>query len=133
MTQLPTTLAIVVLIFGASAASAKEIPPDAELRVCGARQCRVLTPEQTRAFSALLWGSGPVVRATTPRIGSALFQLRFENGPAGVVLNQTAFRVHGLNCGRFRRGVWYRLPVELRGLAAGLAPKRLRSTVPRSC
>ena len=133
MSLLPTTVAIAVLIFGASAASAKEIRPDAELRVCGARQCRVLTPEQTRAFSALLWGGRNVVRASTPRVGSAVFQLRFKDGPAGVVLNQTAFRVHGLNCGRFRRGVWYRLPVELRGLGAGLTPKRLRSTVPRSC
>ena len=133
MSRLLTTLPIALLIFGASAASAKEIPPDAELRVCGARQCRVLTPEQTRAFSALLWGGRPVVPASTPRIGSAVFQLRFEDGPAGVVLNQTAVRVHGLNCGGFRRGVWHRLPVELRGLAAGLTPKRLRSSVPRSC
>jgi len=133
MRGLPTTLAIFLLIFGASAASAKEIPPDAELRVCGALQCRVLTPEQTRAFSALLWGERPVVRARTPRIGSPVFQMRFENGPAGVILNHTAARVHGLNCGRFQRGRWYRLPPGLRDLTTGLKPKRLRTSVPRSC
>jgi hypothetical protein len=90
-------------------AAAKEFPPG-ELRVCGAKQCRVVTDGQSRAFSALLWGDGRARRAPTPRIGSPIYQLRFENGRAGAVINATAIRVHGLNCGRFERGKWYRLP-----------------------
>jgi hypothetical protein len=116
----------------AVSASAKEFPPG-KLRVCGATQCRVVTDAQSRAFSALLWGDARVRRAPTPRVGSPIYQLRFENGPAGAIISATAIRVHGLNCGRFERGKWYRLPATLRGLAAGLKPKRLRASVPRSC
>jgi hypothetical protein len=116
----------------AVSASAKEFPPG-KLRVCGATQCRVVTDAQSRAFSALLWGEGPIPRAPTPRVGSPIYQLRFENGPAGAIINAAAIRVHGLRCGRFQRGKWYRLPAALRSLTAGLKPKRLRASVPRSC
>ena len=111
---------------------AKEFPPGG-LRVCGATQCRVVTNAQSRAFSELLWGETPVRRAPLPRVGSPIYQLRFENGPAGAIINATAIRVHGLNCGRFQRGTWYRLPTKLRDLASGLKPKRLRASIPRSC
>lgn len=122
-------LSVVVCV----AAWAKEIPPG-ELRICGARQCRiVMEPAQARAFSALLWGDGRVARARTPRAGSPVFQIRFKGGPAGAIINSTAIRVHGLNCGRFRRGRWYRLPKPLRGLTRGLEPRRLGAVVPRSC
>jgi hypothetical protein len=113
-------------------ASAKEFPPG-KLRICGATQCRLVTGAQSRAFSALLWGNGRVARAPTQPVGSAIYQLRFENGPAGAIINATAIRLHGLNCGRFERGKWYRLPATLRGLTEGLRPKRLRASVPRSC
>lgn len=115
------------------AASAKEIRPG-ELRVCGSKHCRVVkSPVQSRAFSSLLWGEGRVRRAPTPRVGSAVFQLRFERGPAGAIITATSIRVAGLNCGRFQRGKWYRLPRNLTGLTVGLAPRRLSSYVPRSC
>jgi hypothetical protein len=116
----------------AAAAWAKEIPPGG-LSICGARHCRVVNEPATRAFSSPLWGPGRVYPAPTPRLGSPIFQLRFEDGPAGVIMNATAFRVHGLICGRFRRGQWYRLPRALRGLTSGLEPKRLRAPIPRSC
>jgi hypothetical protein len=120
------------LAFTATAV-AKEIRPG-ELRICGAKQCRVVNdPGQARAFGELIWGDGPVVRAPTPRVGSAIFQLRFEGGPTGAIISATAIRVHGLHCGRFRRGRWYRLPKSLQGLTAGLEPKGLRASVPRSC
>ena len=48
-------------------------------------------------------------------------------------MNARAIRVHGLRCGRFERGKWYRLSATLRGLTAGLKPKRLSASVPRSC
>jgi hypothetical protein len=117
----------------AATASAKEIRPG-DLRICGAAHCRVVKdPGQARAFSDLLWGPSRVVRAPTPPVGSPIFQLRFRDGPAGAIISATAIRVHGLICGRFQRGKWYRLPGSLRGLTAGLKPKRLRASVPRSC
>jgi hypothetical protein len=116
-----------------AAASAKEIRPG-ELMICGAEQCRTVTqPTQARAFSALLWGDGTVARAPTPRVGSPVFQLRFRDGSAGAIITANAIRVAGLNCGRFQRGKWYRLPRALRGLTRGLEPRRLRAAVPPSC
>jgi hypothetical protein len=115
-----------------AAAWAKEIPPGG-LFICGSRHCRVVNEAATRAFSSLLWGPGLVYRAPTPPVGSPIFQLRLRDGPAGVIVNATSFRVHGLYCGRFRRGRWYRLPRALRGLSTGLEPKRLRAPVPHSC
>lgn len=116
----------------AAAALAKEFPPG-ELRVCGATRCRVVSDAQSGAFSSLLWGDRSVTRAPSPRGGSPVFQLRFEDGPAGAIISATAIRVHGLNCSRFQRGRWYRLRASLRGVASGLTPKRLRTSVPRSC
>jgi hypothetical protein len=116
-----------------AAGLAKEIRPG-DLLICGATRCRAVTqPAQARAFSRLLWGEGRIARAQTPPVGSPVFQLRFRNGPAGAIINATAIRVHGLNCGRFRRGRWYRLPPALTGLTVGLRPKRLSASVPRSC
>jgi hypothetical protein len=125
-------LALATLALLVPAASAKEIPSGG-LFICGARHCRVVNAPATRAFSSLLWGPGRVYSAPTPRVGSPIFQLRFKDGPAGVIMNATAFRVHGLFCERFRRGQWYRLPRALRGLTTGLEPKRLRAPIPPSC
>jgi hypothetical protein len=98
----------------ATCAWAKEIRPG-DLGICGATQCRVVNdPGQARAFSNLLWGSSRVVRAPTPSVGSPIFQLRFRDGPAGAIISASAIRVHGLNCRRFQRGKWYRLPASLR-------------------
>jgi hypothetical protein len=116
-----------------TAAVAKEFPPGS-LMICGAKQCRTVDdPAQSHAFSSLLWGDGRLRRAPIPRIGSPIFQLRFKDGPAGAIISATAIRVHGLRCGRFRRGKWYRLPSALKGVTRGLEPKRLRASVPRSC
>jgi hypothetical protein len=120
-------------LFAVPEVGAKIGPPTGELLVCGARQCRGLTAKQERAFQALLWGEGRVARAPTPRVGSPVFQLRFKDGPGGAIVNATGIRVHGLNCGRFRRGRWYRLPPGLLDLTSGLKPKRLRAHVPPSC
>ena len=116
-----------------AAVSAKEFQPG-DLRVCGATQCRVIKDESvTNRFGSFLYGEGRVAFARTPKVGSPVFQLRFKRGPAGVIVNDTSARIHGLNCGRFRRGRWYPLPRELHGLARGLRPKRLRGSAPRSC
>lgn len=125
--------AIALGLVVAAAAAAKEIPPGS-LLVCGAKHCRaVASPADARAFSALFWGQGRIVRTATPRVGSPVFALRFRAGPPLALITATAVRVHGLNCGRFRRGVWYRLPPRLRGVGAGLEPRRLTASIPRSC
>jgi hypothetical protein len=120
-------------LIAAATAAAKEIPPGG-LHVCGAEHCRaVKDPAQARAFSELLWGHGRIARAPTPRVGSPVFQLRYRTGPVGAIITATSIRVAGLNCGRFQRGKWYRLPAKLRGLTRGLEPRRLSAYVPRSC
>jgi hypothetical protein len=125
-------LAASILFLATPAASAKDFRPG-DLRICGATHCRTLSNSQTRAFGTLLYGSGQVVAAPTPPVGAPVFQVRTKDGPLGVVITATAIRVHGLNCGRFQRGSWYRLPRVLRHLTAGLEPKRLRASAPRSC
>jgi hypothetical protein len=127
---LGAALALGILL--AAPAAAKEFPPGS-LRICGASACRTATAARSNAFSALLWGDAPVARAPTPWVGSPVFQLRFEDGPVGAIISPTAIRVHGLRCGRFQRGRWYRLPKTLRGVTAGLKPIRLWAAVPRSC
>ena len=125
-------LLVCTLLF-ASGSAAKEIRPG-DLRICGATHCRVVnSPAQARAFSELIWGPSHTVRAPNPRVGSPIFQLRFKDGPAGAIISATAIRVHGLICGRFQRGKWYRLPASLRDITAGLEPKRLRAWIPPSC
>jgi hypothetical protein len=120
-------------LLATAGAWAKEIRPG-DLRICGAVHCRVVNdPVQAHAFADLLWGPSRVVLAPTPPVGSPIFQLRFRDGPAGAIISARAIRVHGLFCGRFRRGKWYRLPASLRGLTAGLKPKRLKVSVPPSC
>jgi hypothetical protein len=126
-------LAVVLSSFLLAAVAVAKEFPRGELRVCGATQCRTVKPAQSRAFSSLLWGDKPVSRAPTPRVGSPIYQLRFPNGPVGAIITAMAIRVHGLNCGRFQRGKWYRLPATLRHLTDGLSPKLLRGSVPRSC
>ena len=128
---------LVAGLVAVAGASAKPIGPG-DVLVCGASRCRAVDePAQARALSELLWGSGRVVRAATPRVGSAVYQLhartRHGHQPLGAAVNATSIRVHGLNCGRFRRGKWYRLPAALRGFTSGLSPKRLTVVVPRSC
>jgi hypothetical protein len=117
----------------AAAASGKEIRPGG-LLICGASRCHAVTGAvQARAFSSLLWGDGRVARAATPPIGSPVFQLRYRDGFVAALITRRAIRVHGLNCGRFQRGKWYRLSAVLRGVTAGLQPKRLKAAVPPSC
>ena len=93
----------------------------------------VKDPARARAFGDLLWGDERIARAPRPRVGSPVFQLRYRTGPAGTIITAISFRVAGLNCGRFQRGKWYRLPPKLRGLTDGLEPRRLTAYVPRSC
>jgi hypothetical protein len=74
------------------------------------------------------------------RGGAPGFELRFRDGSvSGVVASARLdrFRAYGFNCGRFRRGVWYRFPPRasqvLEKLTAGLAPLNVSASPPRSC
>ena len=113
-------------------ATAKDFRPG-DLRVCNARRC---VPITNRAVLPLLgafyYGPRGVHVAPPARIGAPAFELRFRNGyVTGIAASARLdrFLSYGVNVGRFRRGVWYRLPArlaaELRKLTAGLKPLRV--------
>lgn len=132
-------LAAAVLVVAPSS-SAKEFRPG-DVRLCGARQCVPLADRRLlRELSSLIYGEGRPVRVQTLARGVPVLQLRYRNGyvpglVGGVRLDR--FRSHGVYCGRFRRGLWYRVPLplarELRRAAGKLEPLRFTGSVPRSC
>ena len=124
----------------ASAATAKDFEPG-DLRLCNAGRC---IPIRDRglllAFSSFYYGEGRPAVVRPPRRGARAFELRFRNGyVSGLVGGGRLDRmlVYGVNCGRFRRGKWYRLPArtvrQLSRLAIPLAPLHVTGSVPRSC
>jgi hypothetical protein len=138
----PWTLLIIVpaLLFAAPAA-AKEFGPR-DLKVCGRSGCvPIRSNEALHAFSTFAYGEGRVTVVASPRVGAASFAIRrvSDGNLIGVVgaRRLDRFRVNGINCGRFHRGVWYRLPArvtrELRNLTSDLAPKKLSASIPPSC
>jgi hypothetical protein len=99
-----------------SSAGAKEFEPG-DLRICNAERCVPITDQDVlSAFSSFYYlGPRPAIAASV-RTGAPAFVLRFDNAfAAGVVggarLDRTL--VYGINCGRFRRGTWYRLPLTV--------------------
>ena len=134
-------LVVAAMFVCCSAATAKDFGPG-DLRVCGAKRCvPIENRDALRAFSAFYYGDGRATVVGRPRLGAPAFEIRFRNGSAaGIVASAKLDRalVYGLNCGRFRRGRWYRLParatLEVRRLSAQLVPLRVtRRPPPRSC
>jgi hypothetical protein len=132
-------LAVVVLV-AASASSAKEFRPG-DVRLCDARQC-VSLGEQRLLFelSSFVYGDTRVRRVQPLRRGAPVLQLRYRDGYVPGLLGRDGldrFRSHGVICGRFVRGVWYRVPAplarDLRMAAVRLNPLRFSGSVPRSC
>jgi hypothetical protein len=129
-------------LLSVSAATAKDFGPG-DLRVCSARHCVPIVDRAVlRTFSSFYYGGRPrprIVRA--PRAGAPALQLEFRNGFAAEIVGGPGLDrtlVYGLNCGRFRRGTWYRLPPraadEVRRLGRRLKPLRVNpASVPRSC
>jgi hypothetical protein len=121
-------------------ASAKVFGPG-DIRLCGASKCvAIRDAAPLRAFSTFIYHEGRPPAAATPRAGSAYFELRFRNGyVAGDIGSRSLdrFRSHGVLCGRFRTGTWYRMPpraaAEVRELTRDLTPLRLTRAIPRSC
>ena len=127
-------------VLGTTAATAKDFKPG-DLRVCNAKRCiPIMNRVAAQAFAYFIYkGPQPAV-ARSPRVGAPSFDLRFKNGYAAGRVASAAldrFQSYGVVCGRFREGVWYRLParavLELRRLTASLKPLRLPAAVPRSC
>jgi hypothetical protein len=123
-----------------SVAAAKSFAPG-DVRLCGAARCVVLVERPLlQALSTFVYGGRPPVRDNRPARGSRTFALRLRDGAVAAIVGGRRLdriRVHGLVCGRFGRGRWYRLPtpigVALTGLGTGLVPRRLGVAVPRSC
>jgi hypothetical protein len=135
------SLVVAAALLIASAATAKEFQPGG-LRVCGVKRCAPITDQKVLdTFSAFLYGSQPARAVHAPAAGARIIDLRFKDRwRAGIVGGTRLDRmlVNGLNCGRFSRGSWYRLPprasLEVRRLAATLGPvRRIPIRVPRSC
>lgn len=124
---------------GAGVAVAKDFRPG-DLRACNAAKCvGIVDRGALKTFSGFYYGDRPVERALAPRLGAPAFRLKLGDMVAGIAATRRLDRVlvYGLYCGRFRRGIWYRLPtraaVTLRRVTAGLAPLRVTGRVPRSC
>jgi hypothetical protein len=140
MTRRVVAVLVLAGLIAASAASAKEFDPG-DLRLCNGHECKVLVDrELLRGLGSFIYGQRTPVRAATPRHGAPVLRLTFRNGyvagdVGGVRLDR--FRSHGVICGRFQQGVWYRLPPRIAhglGRAAGqLEPLRFTGSIPRSC
>ena len=134
-------LVVAAVLVCCSAATAKDFGPG-DLRVCGAKRCVTIeNRDALRSFSAFYYGDGRATVVGRPRLGAPAFEIRFRNGSAAGIVASAKLdlaRVYGLNCGRFRRGRWYRLPTraarEVRRLTVRLTPLRVtRRAPPRSC
>jgi hypothetical protein len=130
----------VLALVAAPTSTAKDFRPG-DLSLCSARHCIVLTDRPLlRALASFIYGPAKVVPAHRLRPGAPVLQLRYRDGyvpglVGGARLGR--FRSHGVFCGRFHRGGWYRVPAalarDLRRAAHGLTPLRLSGRVPPSC
>ncbi len=125
----PATLAVLVV---AGSAAAKDIRPG-DLRICNGAKCvAIFDRVALKRFGAFYYGAGTVATAPAPARGAPAFRLKLGTSIVGVAATRRLDRVlvYGLNCGRFERGVWYRLPRRaasaLRRVTVGLVPQRVR-------
>ncbi len=114
-------------------ASGKVFKPG-DVRLCNAKRC---VPIRNRVvldkLSSFYYGSYALTTVRAPTHGAPYYELRFRNGyVTGIVATRRLdhFQSHGVNVGRFASGRWYGVPprvsAELRRLATGLRPFRLR-------
>jgi hypothetical protein len=117
----------------AAPAGAKDFGPG-DLRVCGRDACvPVVDRAALPAVGAFYYSGGPLASRAVPALGAPYWELRFRNGyVTGIVATRSLdrFLSYGVNLGRFARDRWYAVPgrlrAELRRLAAGLTPFRVR-------
>jgi len=115
------------------AASGKVFKPG-DVRLCNANRC---VPIRNRVvlekLGGFYYGSYSLTTVRAPMHGAPYYELRFRNGyVTGVVAMRRLdhFQSHGVNVNRFAGDRWYGVPprvsAELRRLAVGLPPLRLR-------
>jgi hypothetical protein len=132
-------LASAVLLW-APLSSAKDFDPG-DVRACNADDCVPLVGRRVlRELSSFIYGDERVVRVATLRRGAPILELRYRNGYVPGLVGGSRldrFRSHGVFCGRFRRGIWYRVPPELardlRRATRHLTRLPFSSSAPRSC
>jgi hypothetical protein len=130
--RLVAILAAGAALLGTSAATAKDFQPG-DMLVCDAQRCRPIMHRSVVPLLGAFYYSGPQPgRAPRVRLGAPAFQLRFANGYVTGIVASTQldrFLSYGVYLGRFRRGVWYRVPArlaaELQKLTAELEPLRV--------
>ena len=127
--------ALVVAVFALVCVPSSTAKIGPSVRVCGAERCALVTDATAlRALNRFVYGPNRVTPVGAPRVGARVFALDL-GGLFGARLD--TFRSHGIVCGRFERGRWYRVPEriarELRRVTFGLTPRRLSARVPHSC
>jgi hypothetical protein len=139
MRRIVAALIVAAGLLAVPAGLAKDFRPG-DLRACGRDRCvRLVDRDLLRDLARYYYGQGSVVQATSVRLGSPGYVLRFRNGYAtGIVAGARLdrFQSYGVICGRFQRGRWYRVPprsaLALRRLTADLRPARVPRP-PHSC
>jgi hypothetical protein len=122
------------------AAVAKDFEPG-DLQICGRDRCVAIRDRSVlRVLSSFYWGNVRAQRAHPVRPGARAFQLRFGHDYVSGIVGSPRldrFRAYGVNCGRFQRGRWYRVPkravAEIQRLTKGLGPSKVSRIPPRSC
>ena len=129
---------LVVLLFAAAllvvpAASGKLFHPG-DVRLCNAKRCVPINNRVVlQKLGSFYYGSYTLTTVRRPAQGAPYYALQFRNGyVTGIVATRRLdhFQSHGVNVGRFASGRWYGVPprvsAELRRLAGGLSPLRIR-------
>jgi hypothetical protein len=132
MRPLLAGVVVVSALFVLPAASAKDFHPG-DLRVCNRTHCIAVVNRAVLPQVGSFYYSGPSpARARSPKLGMPYYELRFRNGyVTGIVAARglDRFLSYGVNVGRFTRGRWYAVPLqvssEFRRLTLGLRPFRL--------
>jgi hypothetical protein len=137
--QRTALLAGSILALAVGGAGAKDFHPG-DFRVCNAVKCTaVFDRGALKVLSRFYYGDTRVRRITAPPKRAPTFRLKLEGAVVGVASTTRLDRVlvYGLNCGRFKRAIWYRLPdraaMALRRVTFGLVPLRGPGRIPPSC
>jgi hypothetical protein len=114
-------------------ASGKLFKPG-DVRLCNSKRCvPIRSAVVLGKLGSFYYGSYPLTTVRAPTHGAPYYELRFRNGyVTGIVSTRRLdrFESYGVNVGRFARDQWYGVPprvsAELRRLAVGLRPLRIR-------
>jgi hypothetical protein len=133
MRPLLAGLLVAAALLVVPAASGKVFKPG-DVRLCNAKRCvSIRNRVVLERLGGFYYGSYHLTTVRAPAHGAPYYELRFRNGyVTGIVATRRLdhFQSDGVNTGRFAQGRWYGVPprvsAELRRLAVGLRPFRLR-------